>query len=87
MPEELKEVDHGFTLQMVSSFVLSDDAFLQVTPIWDAKDFNDTCEDEFILEIDTAIDIYRDKFQCGVFYRGAFKSKVHTISVYFTVFL
>lgn len=87
VPEELKEADHGFTVQLLSSFVISDDWFVQITPIWDVKDFNDTREDEFILEVEPVFDIYRDKFQCGVFYRGEYKSNIHTFSIYFTLFL
>lgn len=87
VPEELKEIDHGASLQLISSFVLSDDFFILITPIMRVKDINDEREDEFILEIEPVVDIFKDKFQTGIFYRGAFVSKEHTLSLYFTVFL
>ncbi len=87
VPEELKEEDHGFTFQVVSSFVINEDMFVQITPIYDVKDISDTREDEFILEIEPVFDILKDKYQCGFFYRGEMVSKVHTFSLYMTIFL
>jgi hypothetical protein len=87
IPEDQKEVDHGLNIQVISSFVLSDDAFLLVTPIYDLKDLKDEREDEFIIEIENVFDIARDKYQVGWFYRGAFASNSHTFRVFFTVFL
>ena len=87
VPDELNETDHGMTFQIINSFVISDDAFVLVTPIYDIKDINDEKEDEFILEIEPVFDLMKDKYQAGVFYRGAFVSKTHTFSVYFTIFL
>lgn len=87
VPDELNETDHGMTFQIINSFVISDDAFVLVTPIYDVKDINDKKEDEFILEIEPVFDLMKDKYQAGVFYRGAFVSKTHTFSVYFTIFL
>ena len=87
VPEELKEVDHGLNFQVITSFVLSDDAFLLVTPIYDIKDINDEREDEVIIEVESVFDIARDKYQVGGFYRAAFQSETHTFRVFFTVFL
>jgi hypothetical protein len=87
VPVELQETDHGITFQITNSFVLSEDAFLLITPIYDVKDIKDEKEDEVLLEIEPVFDIFNDKYQAGVFYRGAFESKTHTFSVYFTVFL
>jgi len=87
VPEELKEVDHGASAQFISSFIVNDDFFFLLTPIYDIKDINDESEDEFLLEVEPVVDIFKDRFQAGIFYRGAFKSKTHTISIYFTVFL
>jgi len=87
VPQELKEIDHGASVQLISSFVLSDDFFILITPILDFKDLEDEREDEFILEVEPVLDIMNDKFQAGVFYRGAFNSQSHTISLYFTVFI
>jgi len=87
VPEALKETDHGASIQFISSFVLSDDVFLLITPIYDVKDLEDEKEDEILLEIEPVIDIMQDKFQVGAFYRGAFNSNTHTFSIYFTVFL
>jgi hypothetical protein len=87
VPDELKEVDHGLNIQVITSFVLSDDAFLLVTPIYDLKDLQDEKEDEIIIEIESVFDIAHDKFQIGGFYRGAFVSDVHTFRVFFTIFL
>ena len=87
IPENLKEVDHGANLQILTSFVLNDDAFILFTPIYDVKDFTDVREDRFIFEVETVIDVMRDRFQVGTFYRGNVQDSIHTISVYFTVFL
>jgi len=87
VPEELREVDHGVSLQFISSFVVSDDFFILITPILDFKDLEDQREDEFILEIEPVIDIAKDRYQMGIFYRGAFVSKAHTYSIYFTLFI
>lgn len=87
IPEDSKEVDHGFNIQVISSFVLSDDAFIQVTPIYDVKDLKDEREDEFILEVEPVVDIMRDKYQVGAFYRVAFESETHTFRLNFTIFL
>jgi len=87
VPAALQETDHGLTFQITNSFVFNDDAFLLVTPIYDIKDIDDKKEDEFILEIEPVFDLFNDKYQGGVFYRGAFESKTHTISLYFTLFL
>lgn len=87
IPDNLKEIDHGLNIQVISSFVLSDDAFLLITPIYDLKDIEDEKEDDFIIEIESVFDIARDKYQIGWFYRGAFISNSHTIRVFFTVFL
>ena len=86
IPEELKEVDHGINFQVISSFVLSEDAFLLVTPIYDIKDIDDEKEDEFLLEVELVFDIARDKYQVGGFYRASFQSKVHTFRVLFQCF-
>ena len=87
IPEDLREVDHGINFQVISSFVLSDDAFLLITPIYDLKDLKDEREDEFSVEIESVFDIMRDKYQIGAFYRGLFQSNVHTFRVFFTVFI
>ena len=87
IPDNLKEVDHGLNIQIISSFVLSDDAFLLITPIYDLKDLQDEKEDDFMIEIESVFDIARDKYQIGWFYRGAFVSEVHTFRIFFTVFL
>ncbi len=87
VPESLREEDHGFTFQVQSSIVLSDDIFMFITPIYDVKDILDEREDEFTLEVEPVFDIYKDKFQCGLFYRGEFESNTHALSLYFTVFL
>ncbi len=87
VPVELQEEDHGFTAQIVSSFLINEKAFIQITPIYEVKAIDDTREDEFILEIEPVIDIMGSKYQCGVFYRGEFESRVNIFSVYFTVFL
>lgn len=87
IPEDKKEVDHGFNFQVITSFVLSDDAFILLTPIYDLKDLNDEREDEFILEIESVFDVAQDQFQAGWFYRGAFQSETHTFRVFFTFFL
>lgn len=87
VPEELNEEDHGITFQVINSFVLNDDAFVLITPIYDIKDVDDEREDEFILEIEPAFDINQGKYQAGVFYRGEFNSKIHTFSLYFTIFI
>ena len=41
VPDDQKEVDHGVSLQLITSLVLSDEAFVQVTPIYDVKDLRD----------------------------------------------
>ncbi len=87
VPEELNEADHGANFQVLASYVINDDAFFLLTPIWDMKDVDDAREDEFILEAELVFDIFRDKFQCGVFYRGAFQSKLYAYSLNFTLFL
>lgn len=87
IPEDSKEVDHGLNIQVISSFVLSDDAFLLITPIYDLKDIQDEKEDDFLIEIESVFDIARDKFQVGAFYRYGFISEVHTFRVFFTFFL
>ncbi len=87
VPDKLKETDHGWTFQIINSFVLSDDMFVLLTPIYDVKDIKDSGEDEFIIEIETVFDVFKDKFQAGIFYKGTFESKVHTVSLFFTVFL
>lgn len=87
IPEELKEADHGINIQVITSLVLSNDAFLLVTPIYDIKDIDDKREDEFLLEIESVFDIARDKYQIGGFYRASFQSNVHTFRVFFTIFL
>ena len=87
IPDDLREVDHGINFQLINSFILSEDAFVLITPIYDIKDLQDEREDEFILEVEPVIDIMQDRFQTGLFYRGEFRSRIHTISLYFTVFL
>lgn len=87
IPEVLKEVDHGLNIQVITSFVLSEDAFLLITPIYDLKDLQDEKEDDFMIEVESVFDIARDKYQIGWFYRGAFVSEVHTFRIFFTVFL
>ena len=87
VPEKLNEVDHGWTLQVTNSFVLSEDAFVLITPIYNVKDVKDISEDEFIIEIETVFDIFKDKYQAGIFYKGTFESNIHTASLYFTLFL
>ena len=87
IPEDMKEVDHGLNIQVITSFVLSDDAFILITPIYDLKDLQDEKEDDFMLEIESVFDIARDKYQVGGFYRGAFNSETHTFKVFFTVFI
>ena len=87
VPDDLKETDHGFSFQLINSFVLGKDAFILITPIYDIKDIADTKEDEFLIEIEPVFDIFEDKFQAGLFYRGALKSQVHTFSINFTIFL
>ena len=87
VPVHLNEADHGMTFQLINSFILSKNAFLLVTPIYDIKDLGDSKEDEFILEIEPVFNIFNGNFQAGIFYRGAFASKTHTYSLYFTVFL
>lgn len=87
IPDELKEVDHDMNVQVISSFVLGEDAFLLVTPIYDIKDVEDEKEDEFLLEIESVFDIVRDKYQIGGFYRASFQSNVHNFRLFFTVFL
>ena len=62
IPEELREVDHGLNIQVIGSFVLSDDAFMLVTPIYDLKDLGDEKEDDIMLEIETVFDIAKDKY-------------------------
>ena len=87
VPVELQETDHGITFQITNSFVLNEDMFVLVTPIYDVKDIDDEKEDELILEIEPVFDLFKDKYQAGVFYRGAFESKTHTASLFFTIFL
>jgi len=87
IPEQMKEADHGMNFQVITSFIVSDDAFILVTPIYDVKDINDTREDEFLLEIEPVMDILQDRYQVGAFYRGAFKNNSHTFSLNFTIFL
>jgi len=87
IPEELREVDHGLNAQVITSFVLSEDAFILVTPIYDLKDIQDEKEDDFMIEIESVFDIAKDKYQIGAFYRGAFISESHTFRIFFTVFL
>ena len=83
IPEDQKEEDHGINIQLQSSFILSDDAFILITPIYDIKDLKDEREDEFLLEIEPVFDIMQDKYQVGGFYRGAFESNVHTFRFFF----
>jgi hypothetical protein len=87
IPDEYKESDHGINFQVISSFILSEDAFLLVTPIYDMKDLGDEREDDFLIEIESVFDIMKDKYQVGGFYRVAFQSNGHTFRVFFTVFL
>jgi hypothetical protein len=87
IPDEFKESDHGINLQVISSFILSEDAFLLVTPIYDIKDLEDEREDDFLVEIESVFDIMKDKYQIGGFYRAGFLSNVHTFRVFFPVFL
>ena len=87
IPDNLKETDHGINFQLISSFVLSDDAFILITPIYDMKDINDTKEDSFLFEIETVFDILKDKYQIGSFYKANFNDSMHTCSLYFTIFL
>lgn len=87
VPADLQEDDHGMSIQLISSFVITDDLFVLITPIYNIKDLEDEKEDDFILEIEPVVDIFKDKFQAGIFYRGAFISNTHTFSIYFTVFL
>ena len=87
VPIQLKEPDHGMSFQVISSFVLGEKGFILVTPIYDIKDFGDANEDEFLLELEPVFNIAKGKFQTGVFYRGAFRSKMHTMSIYFTFFI
>ena len=75
------------SLQFISSIIINDDAFVQITPIYDVKDIKDAREDEFILEIEPVLDILRDKYQIGAFYRAEFESKTHTFRLNFTIFL
>ena len=77
----------GLNIQIISSFVLSDDAFLLVTPIYDLKDIQDEKEDDIMIEVESVFDISKDKYQIGAFYRGAFISESHTFRIFFTVFL
>ena len=55
IPDDLKEADHGVSIQFISSFVLSDDLFILITPIFDFKDLQDERKDEFILMNKTCI--------------------------------
>jgi hypothetical protein len=87
IPDDLKETDHGINLQIITSFVISDDAFLLITPIYDMKDLEDTREDDFLLEIEPVFDIMKDRFQMGAYYKGAFSAQTHTFRLNFTVFL
>ena len=87
VPEYLKETDHGFTFQVISSFVLSKNAFFLLTPIYDVKDFGDEKEDEFIIELEPVFDIMKDKYQVGFLYRGELSSSIHSFSLNFTLFL
>lgn len=87
IPDRLKETDHGWSFQIINSFVLSDDVFVLLTPIYDVKDVKDISEDEFTIEIETVFDVFKDTYQAGFFYKGTFESKVHTVSLFFTVFL
>ena len=84
---ELKEPDHGMNFQVIGSFIISNDAFVLITPIYDLKDLGDEREDDVLLEVESVFDIAKDKYQMGFFYRGAFLSESHTFRVFFTVFL
>lgn len=72
---------------MISSFILSEDAFLLVTPIYDIKDLEDEREDDFLVEIESVFDIMKDKYQIGEFYWVACQSNSRTFRAFFTVFL
>ena len=87
IPDNLKENDHGINFRIISSFVLSNNAFFLVTPIYDVKDIDDVKEDSFQIELETVFDILKDKYQVGTFYKGNFLHQTHTFSLYFTVFL
>ena len=87
IPEDLKETDHGVSIQFISSFIINQDAFILFTPIIDYKDLGDIREDSYLFEIETVFDILRDKYQVGTFYRGNVSANSHLFSLYFTVFL
>ena len=87
IPEELREVDHGLNLQIITSFIISDGIFIIFTPIYDIKDIGDEKEDSFLFEVETVFDIMQGRYQVGTFYRGNLSQNSHTISLYFTIFL
>ncbi|MBD0400110.1 hypothetical protein [Flammeovirga sp. EKP202] len=81
------QIYHGLNIEFLSSFVLSEDLFVHVKPILDVKDMSNFSQSEFVLEVEPVVDICKDKYQVGVFYKGEFRKNAHTFSVYFTIFI
>jgi hypothetical protein len=87
IPESYKKEDHGLNVQIMTSFIINEDAFILVTPIYDIKDLKDEREDDYLLDIKAVFDIMKDRTQIGASYRGALNSKESIYRVFLTVFL
>lgn len=83
---ETDNVIHGLTFQIITSIVLSDKFFLQITPVYKMNNINDEREDRFVQELFASFSI-TEKIQMTGFYEGNFQEKIHTASLGLTVFL
>jgi hypothetical protein len=76
---------HGFSFQVITPIIFSENFFMQVTPVFKMNDFNEVRQDRFEQEVFAAYTL-TPKMQLTAFYSGKFEDKNHTVSAGLSVF-
>ena len=84
-PAAVDSDTHGLSFQVLMPIVISDDFFLQVTPIYKMNDFNNERQDRFEQELFASYSL-NPKMQVTAYYNGKFEDKNHTVSAGLSIF-
>ena len=76
---------NGLSFQVLMPIVISDNFFIQVTPIYKMNDFNNERQDRFEQELFASYTL-NPKMQLTAFYNGKFEDKNHTVSAGLSIF-
>ena len=85
IPESQKKARQGLTFQVITSIILSDKFFMQLTPIFSMNDFDDSRQDRFATELFASYAVH-STIQVTGFFRGNFEDEVYTYRLGLTMF-